>query len=297
MSGTSPALAVIIIPVFNRMRVTLACLDRLAWCAIDPAWKIVVVDDGSTDGTGAAVRQKHPHVEIVKGTGHLYWTGAIVRGMRRAMEMGVTEIVWLNDDTGPDEPSLRRIVDHVRHNPSHILASCALINGHPSATCSLGRRPVLPVGDELAPADVLAGYQVAFSATVMRDIGLPDAGRWPHYAGDSSYTRQARRAGFQLFVDGGSRIELCDPAIETGIAQTFWRGEIPFALRIQRTFFAKNSRFRFASRWHLDCLSRGLAAAMVVFPARCIVWLFRILMHRNSQLPSPMKQPTNLPQS
>lgn len=282
MCGVISEFACIVIPVYNRKRVTLACLDRLAWSAGDPAWRIIVVDDGSTDGTGSAVGGKHPHVEIVNGDGHLYWTGAIVQGMRRAMEMGATEIVWLNDDTSPDETSLRRIVDHVRQHPRHVLASCATINGRPTATCSLRRQPVLPTGNELAPADVLAGYQVAFSTAVVRAIGLPDAGRWPHYAGDSSYTRQARRAGFQLFVDGGSHIELCDPAIDTGIAETFWRGVAPLPQRIQRTFFAINSRFRLATRWHLDCLSRGLAAAMLVFPARCLCWMISILLHRPS---------------
>ncbi|MCE9519162.1 MAG: glycosyltransferase [Verrucomicrobia bacterium] len=280
MSDAPSAFAAIIIPVHNRARITLACLDRLSWCAGDPAWKIIVVDDGSTDGTGTSVSHLHPHVEIVAGNGQLYWTGAIAKGMKHAAELGATEIVWLNDDTSPDETSLRRIVNHVRHNPEHLLASCAMIDGKPAATCSLRRRSVLPVSDELAPVDVLAGYQVAFSVEVMRKIGLPDAKRWPHYGGDSSFTRQAHNAGFHLFVDGGSRVELCEPHVENGIAETFWRGEMSLVQRFQRTFFAKNSRFRFASRWHLDCLYRGVAGAVIVFPTRCLVWIFRIVWQR-----------------
>ena len=54
----------VIIPVHNRRETTLACLRRLTADGV-PAWsRIVVVDDGSTDGTGEAVRVEFPDVEI-----------------------------------------------------------------------------------------------------------------------------------------------------------------------------------------------------------------------------------------
>lgn len=262
----------------------MSCLNRLDWVAAERDWKIIIVDDGSTDGTGAAVRGTHPHVDVVVGDGDLYWTGAMVKGMQRAVQLGASEVVWLNDDTHPDESSLRRIVNLVRENPKNMIASCAWNAGRPIATGSRQRQPVLPAIGELAKADVLSGFQVAFSTQVINAIGYPDSIRWPHYAGDSGFTREAHNAGFQLLLDGGSRIELCDHPATIEVGEVFWQGSENLSARIRRTFFKKNARYRLASRWHLDCLFRGLPTSTFVFPARCTVWLVKILLHRAKAL-------------
>jgi len=274
----------IVIPVHDRKRLTLQCLDCLRWCADDSTWKIILVDDGSTDGTGEAVATLHPHVEIVKGDGKRFWTGAMQLGMARALEMGATEIVWLNDDTFPDEASLRRTEDLVRRNPTWMIASTALLEGTPQASCSLHRRGVIPERGALLDADVLAGYQVAFSADVVRKIGLPDARRWPHYGGDSSFTRTAHNVGFQLKVDGDSFIVLNEAPPRHDVADAFWKHDESLSARMQRTFFSTSSRYRLRSLWHLDRLYRGIFGAMAVFPARLAVMAWKIILHPRSRL-------------
>jgi glycosyltransferase involved in cell wall biosynthesis len=54
----------VVIPTYNRKEGILACLDALAHQSADPAsFEVVVVDDGSLDGTSAAlVGMKHPFV-------------------------------------------------------------------------------------------------------------------------------------------------------------------------------------------------------------------------------------------
>ena len=59
-----------------------------------------MTDDGCTDGTIEAVRDKFHDVRIVKGDGSLFWN----RGMLKAWEAASTEksydyYIWLNDDT------------------------------------------------------------------------------------------------------------------------------------------------------------------------------------------------------
>ena len=74
---TERHLTCIVIPVYNRRTLTLQCLDHLQWCASLADWRVVLVDDGSTDGTADEVRTRFPHVDIVQGSGDLFWTGAI----------------------------------------------------------------------------------------------------------------------------------------------------------------------------------------------------------------------------
>ncbi len=280
-------LVCIVIPVHNRRKLTLECLNGLRWCAGEPDWKIILVDDASTDGTGDAVRSLHPHVEIVLGDGNLFWTGAMRMGMRRGLELGCTEFIWLNDDTSPDEKSLRRIAGLVRSNPHQLIASMALLDGRPSACCSMQRKTVLPVPGTLQAADVLAGYQVAFSASVVSRIGLPDSRRWPHYGGDSSFTRMAYNAGYQLAVDGDSFVSLSDVSPNDDVAGAFWKNRESLRKRIMRIFFAKRSRYRLGSLWHLDCLYRGTTQALMVFPARLAVMFWKIIRYKQrSSAPS-----------
>ena len=73
-----------ILACHNRRAKTLACLEALASQTAPCRLRIVLFDDGSTDGTAAAVRRAHPQVDILPGTGDAYWAG----GMRDAFVFG-----------------------------------------------------------------------------------------------------------------------------------------------------------------------------------------------------------------
>ena len=75
----------IIIPVHNRREFTLRCLASLHDQGILAAMQVIVVDDGSTDGTHEAVNAEFPQVILLPGDGNLFWTGAVTLGMSHAM--------------------------------------------------------------------------------------------------------------------------------------------------------------------------------------------------------------------
>ncbi len=74
----------VIVPVHNRKAVTLRCLHHLHTNGLPTETGIIVVDDGSKDGTAEAIAADFPEVKLVFGNGELYWTGGICAGMQCA---------------------------------------------------------------------------------------------------------------------------------------------------------------------------------------------------------------------
>jgi GT2 family glycosyltransferase len=92
----------VIITCFNRVETTLCCLNNLFACERpdDVYIDVWLVDDASPDGTGEKVKDLFPSVNVIEGTGKLYWCG----GMRLAWGLAANAKVYdafllLNDDT------------------------------------------------------------------------------------------------------------------------------------------------------------------------------------------------------
>ena len=73
----------LVIPVFNRLPFTRTCLQALRQ-QTHTGFKIIVVDDGSTDGTALVLAREFPEVEVLIGSGNLFWTAAVNLGIRQA---------------------------------------------------------------------------------------------------------------------------------------------------------------------------------------------------------------------
>ena len=206
----------IIIPVHNRKQITLNCLRILDHLDYLSLYHIVVVDDGSIDGTADAIQQTYPQVKVLSGDGTLWWTGAIVLGMKFAMQQDAAVIIWLNDDTIPDSQTIPTLIKACRTHPTTIAsAQCYSDSSLTTPTYGAQRRRWLSIKllftprDRIQICDALSGNLVCFSSDLIRTIGYPDAMRIPHCQADIVYTYQAKKAGFVPTVYGDA-IAICD---------------------------------------------------------------------------------------
>jgi len=99
----------IVILNWNGIEDTRECLDSLSKLEYDN-FKVVVVDNGSTDGSVEVLREKYPDIEVIENRDNLGFTGGNNVGMRHAMERGA-EYVWLlNNDTIVEGGALQKLV-------------------------------------------------------------------------------------------------------------------------------------------------------------------------------------------
>ncbi|MEO0526409.1 MAG: glycosyltransferase family 2 protein [Bacteroidota bacterium] len=60
---------------------------------------VFLTDDGSTDGTGLAVKQTYPDVYIQEGNGQLFWAEGMRKSWKEALKGKYDAYLLLNDDT------------------------------------------------------------------------------------------------------------------------------------------------------------------------------------------------------
>jgi GT2 family glycosyltransferase len=198
----------IVIPVHNRREFTRNCLAALR-DQTAKAFRTIVVDDGSTDGTSELILAEFPDIELLHGDGNLWWAEATNLGIRHALRLGARWIVCLNDDTLPPPDFTANLMASAGRHPEALIGACAVDAGT-GAKVFVGERmnwvlaaPDALVGDGTDTVDVThaPGRGLLIPAAVFARIGFFDSARFPQYAADYDFTHRARRAGFRVVCD------------------------------------------------------------------------------------------------
>lgn len=201
----------IIIPVHNRKSITFSCLKHLRETGDLYCYQVVVIDDGSTDGTSAMLEEYFPEVDVLSGDGNLWWTGAIVKGMKYAIKHGADYLIWLNDDTFPSVGTIKKMVAECdEHSNSIVSAQCystqdmkyPTYGGHKKSRTST--RLIFTPNNRVTECDCLSGNLVCFPKVIVDQLGYPPADRLPHCLADIAYTWQAKKYGCRIKVVGNA---------------------------------------------------------------------------------------------
>ncbi|MBW4694495.1 MAG: glycosyltransferase family 2 protein [Lyngbya sp. HA4199-MV5] len=280
----------ILIPVHNRKAVTLSCLARLKQQGDLARYAVVVIDDGSTDGTGEAIHALYDTVAVLQGDGTLWWTGAIAQGMAYAREQGAELIIWLNDDCIPHPDALARLVEFWQQHPQTIVgAACYDAESNAlHATGAKGRERRAAKPGETIEVDEMSGHCVATPIAVVEQIGLPDARRFPHYHGDSMYILKATRMGFPAYILGAARIDH-DGVIKAQLEDFLGQPGSPRSwLEDFYTVFLNKKSFYFLPTQCFYYLQKyGAVAGSLIFSVKIGQWFMRFLQLGSRQTISP----------
>jgi GT2 family glycosyltransferase len=208
----------IIIPVHNRKEFTRQCLLSLRKQTYKE-FKVVVIDDGSTDGTSEMLENEFPEVHVIKGDGNLWWTAATNLGVKYALESDAEYILTLNNDTIATEDFLEKMVYWAEKEPKALLGAFAIdakskkpvyggeiINWKWASSKFL--LDILPKEElhGLHEVTLFPGRGLLIPAEVFKDVGLYDEENFPHYAADYDFTHRAIRAGYKVFCNYDARL-------------------------------------------------------------------------------------------
>ena len=131
MSDTAPSRALteplvyVLLPVHSRRQITVdfvKCLLRQNYLSV----RLVLIDDGSTDGTAEEVLALIPEAIILRGNGNWWWAGSLQKGhdwLKKSDIKASDLVLIMNDDTVFDPDFIRIGARIVLENPGALLTA------------------------------------------------------------------------------------------------------------------------------------------------------------------------------
>jgi len=98
----------VVIPNWNGINLIRDCLHSLELQTLNHT--VIVVDNGSTDGSNDVVRNEFPEVQLLEFPNNAGFAGGVNRGIRPALARGAKYIALLNNDAVADEHWLEELV-------------------------------------------------------------------------------------------------------------------------------------------------------------------------------------------
>jgi GT2 family glycosyltransferase len=211
--GAKSAQVGVAIAAYNRRETTLRCLRALTGQKLvsPTGLVVVVVDDGSSDGTANALKRYFPFVHVLNGTGSLYWGGAT----RLAHELVASAaspdyLLWLNDDVVLAPGGLAALLDAAAACPGEIIVGALRDPASGELTYSglrrKGRSPLrlcrVAPSDQFPDVDTFNGNVVLIPRSVYTSLGPVDQA-FPHLYGDLDYGYRATRMGHGVRLASG----------------------------------------------------------------------------------------------
>lgn len=197
---------------WNGWRDTLACLESLQRLSY-PNFGLIVVDNGSTDGSQDQIEARFPAIKVLQTGANLGFGGGCNAGIRRALEQGADYVWLINSDTTVDADALTELV-HVADEQAQAGAVGSVLyevdrpehvqlwgGGQVQFWSGMSRHQLAP-----APLDFISGASMLLRREALEQVGLFDDQTFFMYWEDSDLGFRLRRAGWRLAVAEKSRV-------------------------------------------------------------------------------------------
>lgn len=207
----------IIVLSYNRRDDTVECLKSL-YLSDYPNYKVIVVDNASSDGSAEAVRRAFPQADVIENSENLMYAEGNNVGIRRALAQGADYVLLLNNDTIVSPAMLGELETAMRNGPDAGVAGAMIYYFPPKQrqqdeiiwyaggilsfwkglTAHRGIRETdSGLYKDIEETGYVTGCAMMLSRRCIERTGLLDPGYFI-YAEDADLSVRARRAGFRL---------------------------------------------------------------------------------------------------
>jgi GT2 family glycosyltransferase len=203
---------------WNGLQDTLECLESVFKMDY-PNFKVLVVDNGSTDNSGEVIRNRYPQVALIENEENLGFTGGNNVGMQYAMKNGFRYVWLLNNDTTVEFDTLSHLVATAESRPKiglvspviyyydepHKIQFCGSYidwenHGNPHAES-------LESWKEMNEAQTVSlwGTALFIKSDVIKQIGYLDT-KYFAYHEDCDYCIRATKAGYHCVLEPHAKV-------------------------------------------------------------------------------------------
>ncbi|MBN2349207.1 MAG: glycosyltransferase family 2 protein [Bacteroidales bacterium] len=211
----------VLIPIFNGLDYTKKCLDNLYEIekqGYNPNFKfiIIIIDDGSSDGSSDYIQKNYPGVILLKGDGNQWWSGSVNIGAEYAInELNIDYLLLWNNDIIAELNYYNVITKILDSSTDKNLIIGSKILTQDGEIWSLGGTfnpttgKIIQIGygreislnfNNVLEVDWLPGMGTLIPANVIKNIGYWDQKNFPQYHGDSDFTLRAKNNGYSIKV-------------------------------------------------------------------------------------------------
>ena len=248
MTDTAKKVAVVVLN-WNGLAETIECLESLHQSDY-PRLEVIVVDNGSTDGSCPAIKERFPDVCLIENQSNWGFVRGNNRGMADGLERGADLLFVLNNDTILRPDCITELVNAIEGDPTIGIVGPLMQRTLRPDLVDMGgdfnfwtgdvrlRHFVLSIGGgDVQPIDYVWGCGLMVRAEVVQSIGL-FAERYGAYYEDADFCMRARAVGYRTVV--ATRAWMVHKVGRSGEKRFLWQTHM--RLRNHVLFFLSHAR-------------------------------------------------------
>lgn len=210
----------IIVLNWNGYADTIDCITSLKKISY-PSYSIIIVDNGSTDGSEEKIRQQFPELSVIQTGRNLGFAGGINAGLKYGLEKGMDYLFALNNDTVVDPEAVTELVIvAARDDQIGLLSSKIYYFSRPDIIWYAGAsfRPMLGWGrhrgfderdsgqyDRIEETERPSGCSMMVTREFCEKVGLLDEDYFC-YCEEVDWGLRGKKAGFKIMYVPASRV-------------------------------------------------------------------------------------------
>ena len=218
----------IVIPNFNGERCLRECLVSVEENAPRDQVEVIVVDDGSTDGSVPMIETEFPWVNLISNKKNSGFAKSCNQGIAYALGQGAEYVLLLNNDVEMIEnQTVSKMIRIFESDEKIGILGCKLLFPNGKINFAGGFVNIVCVGhygyeepdvgqyETPRSVDYVMGAALLIQSNVIRKIGLLDEGFSPLYFEETDWCMRAKFGGFKvMYTPNPKMVHKCGTAVK-----------------------------------------------------------------------------------